>query len=131
MMCMLVISCAPGSAPPSMPCPEYRPNSAQIVNADEVKVLDQMQVPFYGINVNVGVSLALPGFRSDIASGLLDKLPYGVASLVGIRSIDEGRRARAAGAGCLLVKESMLQEAGSKGLRHLLQELLYATSGDD
>ena len=32
-------------------------------------------VPFFAINLAVGISLAIPGFQSDIAKGLLHALP--------------------------------------------------------
>lgn len=32
-------------------------------------------VPFYAINLAVGISLAIPGFQTDIAKGLLHALP--------------------------------------------------------
>ena len=88
-------------------------------------------MPFYGINLNVGVSLAIPGFRSDLADGLLGRMPFGVATIVGIQSIEEGRLARQGGADCLLVKQTMLEQAGAKGVRQLMQQLEYAVSGDD
>ena len=103
----------------------------QVVNATELRAMEKVQVPFYGINLTVGLSLALPGFRADIANGLLGRMPFGVITLVGIQSIEEGRLARAGGADALLVKRAMLEKAGRKGVKNLMEQLEYATSGDD
>ena len=32
-------------------------------------------VPFFAINLAVGISLAIPGFQTDMAKGLLHALP--------------------------------------------------------
>lgn len=52
----------------------------------------------------------------------------GASSIVGIASVQEGVRAHAAGADCLLLKRDMLAAAQDVGA--LLEQLKYATSGD-
>ena len=47
----------------------------QVVNKVEVEAMGNVGVPFFGINLAVGLSLALPGFKSDITKGLLGALP--------------------------------------------------------
>ena len=47
----------------------------QVVNKMEVEAMASVGVPFFGINLAVGLSLALPGFKSDITKGLLGALP--------------------------------------------------------
>ena len=54
-------------------------------------------VGLFGVNLAVGLSLALPNFATDMAKGLLANLPYGSASLVGIKTEDEALKARLAG----------------------------------
>ncbi|KAK9812253.1 hypothetical protein WJX73_007889 [Symbiochloris irregularis] len=103
----------------------------EVVNELELHNMEKYQVPFFGINLAVGISLAIPGFRADIADALLGKMPFGVVTIVGIQSIEEGRLARQAGADCLLVKRVMLERVGVKGVRAMMRELEYACSGDD
>lgn len=43
------------------------------------------QVPFYGVNLSVGLSVQLAGFGLQVAQGLLGELPYGAVSLVGVK----------------------------------------------
>lgn len=70
-------------------------------------------------------------------AGLLGELPFGAVSLVGAKTIDEARQARLAGADCIFVKRELLEaEDGRAGrgpdaLRALVDELKYATCGDD
>ena len=47
----------------------------QVVNKTEVEAMDAGGIPFYAINLAVGISLAIPGFQTDIAKGLLHALP--------------------------------------------------------
>ncbi len=50
-------------------------STMQVVNKTEVEAMDAGGVPFYAINLAVGISLAIPGFQTDIAKGLLHALP--------------------------------------------------------
>ena len=47
----------------------------QVVNKTEVEAMLGGGVPFFAINLAVGISLAIPGFQTDIAKGLLHALP--------------------------------------------------------
>lgn len=47
----------------------------QVVNKMEVEAMANVGVPFFGINLAVGLSLALPGFKTDITIGILGALP--------------------------------------------------------
>ncbi len=47
----------------------------QVVNKNEVEAMDAGGVPFYAINLAVGISLAIPGFQTDMAKRLLHALP--------------------------------------------------------
>ena len=53
---------------------------AQVVNLREVEGLARSGVVFYGINISVGISVAIPGFGSDLAHGILGNLPFGAVS---------------------------------------------------
>ncbi|GMH40085.1 hypothetical protein BSKO_07989 [Bryopsis sp. KO-2023] len=102
----------------------------EVVNKQEVDAMDQMGVPFFAVNVSVGLTLSIPGISSDIARGVISGLPFGSVSLVGVRSMEEARSAREAGADILLVKEE-LSSRWEGTTKELIVELRYVTSGDD
>lgn len=80
--------------------------------------------------MQVGISVAIPGFGADLAHGLLGQLPFGCISIVGVKTIEDARMARQSGADCLLIKKEMIQ--GHEGqLDNLFDSLRYITSGDE
>lgn len=85
---------------------------------------------FYGINLGVGLSVAIPGFASQIAHGMLGNMPFGTVSMVGVRSLDEAQRARASGADCLLIKKELMA-SHLDNVPMLANQLAYLVSGDD
>lgn len=109
------------------------PSLAQVVNKTEVTRLGDVGVPFFGINLSVGLSLALPGFQTDMAKGLLNNMPQGVITLVGAKSPSDAVQARNAGADAVLLKRDLLTMKGqsSQDVRQLIEQLKYAMSGDD
>eukprot|EP00887_Chlorella_sp_A99_P002189 scaffold21.g2189.t1 len=102
----------------------------EIVNNAELTAMERFGVPFFGINLSVGLSISIAGFGADVAAGLLGGLPFGTVSLVGARSVGEARRARAAGADALLVRQELVGEYAGREVA-LLEELRAATCGDD
>lgn len=122
----------------------------EVVNSREAEALARQGLGFFGVNLGVGLQVAVPGFAADVARGVLSDLPFGSLSLVGCRSVDEARRARAAGADAVLVTKALLlegvgggfggggggqeAEAAARALAdptRVLTELKYALSGDD
>ena len=106
---------------------------AQVVNKTEVNRLGDIGVPFFGINLSVGLSLALPGFQTDMAKGLLNNMPQGVITLVGAKSSADAVQARSAGADAFFLKKDMLTVKGQsrQDVRQLIEQLKYSMSGDD
>lgn len=106
---------------------------AQVVNRTEVSRLGDAGVPFFGINLSVGLSLALPGFQTDMAKGLLSNMPFGAITLVGAKSPSDALQARQAGADAVLLKKEMLTGKGQsrQAVAQMLQQLQYSMSGDD
>ena len=104
-----------------------------MVNKTEVTRLGDVGVPFFGINLSVGLSLALPGFQTDMAKGLLNSMPFGAITIVGAKSASDAVQARLAGADAILLKKEMLTGKGQSRLevRRMLQQLVYSVSGDD
>lgn len=108
----------------------------EVVNYKEVEEMAQFAVPLYGVNLSIGLSIAIPGARQSVASSIVKNLPFGAASIVGISSIEEGRNLRDSGATAVLVRREALQgltEKDSKTInaKIFLQELNYAMTGDD
>lgn len=102
-------------------------------HVQELEGLGRMGVVFYGVNIGVGISIALPGFASDLAHGLLGDMPFGALTLVGCKSVDDARKARASGADAVLVKREMWRAAEAQGvsLEALLHQVRAVTDGDD
>lgn len=48
---------------------------SQVVNRAEVEAMNAGGVPFYAVNIAVGITLAIPGFQKDLQTGLLHALP--------------------------------------------------------
>ena len=111
----------------------YLASVAQVVNKTEVNRLGDVGVPFFGINLSVGLSLALPGFQTDMAKGLLNNMPQGVITLVGAKSPSDAVQARHAGADAVLLKKDMLTVKGQsrQDVRQMVEQLKYSMSGDD
>jgi hypothetical protein len=95
--------------------------------------LEKAGVVFYAMNLQVGISISIPGFASDMAHGLLGHMPFGAISLVGVMSLEQARKARLSGADAILVKKEMIEAAAAEGkdLRTLLDQVSYVTGGDD
>lgn len=53
----------------------------QVVNKLEVDALGNVGVPFFGVSLAVGLSIPLPGIRTEIMNGLLAALPQACAPL--------------------------------------------------
>lgn len=51
--------------------------------------MEAMGVPFFGCNLGVGLALAIPGLRIDVARGLLGDMAHGNSSIVGVTSLQE------------------------------------------
>lgn len=102
----------------------------EVVNASELREVSQFGVPFYGVNLSVGLSVGIAGFGSQVAKGLVGELPFGAISMVGVRSLDEARAAKMAGADSLLVKAELVEEYKGR-LPQLVEQLRYLTSLDD
>ncbi|KAA6420405.1 MAG: Indole-3-glycerol phosphate synthase, partial [Trebouxia sp. A1-2] len=105
----------------------------EVVNKTELTRLGDAGVPFFGINLSVGLSLALPGFQTDMAKGLLNNMPFGAITMVGAKSPADARKARLAGADAILLKKEMLVGSGqdAQDVRQMLDQLIDSLNGDD
>lgn len=103
----------------------------EIVNLKELKAMEQYGVPFYAMNISVGLSVAIAGFGRDVADGLLGEMPFGAVSLVGVKSIEDVRKMRIAGADALLVKKELVMGEYSGREEELVQHLLDTVLLDD
>lgn len=103
----------------------------EVVNVREVEFLASSGVVFYGINIQVGLSVAVPGFANQMADGLLGSMPFGAITVVGVRSLDDARRAKLSGADVLLVKKELIEAHSEWNPQELMQQLQFIASGDD
>ncbi|KAH7619923.1 hypothetical protein Ndes2526B_g05168 [Nannochloris sp. 'desiccata'] len=102
----------------------------EIVNLAELKAMETFGVPFFALNISVGLSVRIAGFGSDVAAGLLGELPFMAVSLVGVKSLEEARAAREAGADALFVRRELVWEWQGRE-KQLVEALIDATNGDD
>lgn len=65
----------------------------QVVNLEELKGMEKLGVPFFGMNLGVALSVGIPGFRTEVATGLLNNLPAGTSSVMGAASMEEIKKA--------------------------------------
>ena len=84
------------------------------------------------INCFVGLTLTIPPFRQDLAKGLLGNMPFGVITVVGVKTFKEAAQARLNGADVLLCKRDLLEqlERDSTSVRQFVDELRYAVTSD-
>ena len=60
-----------------------------MVNLEELKGMETLGVPFFGMNLGVAISVGIPGFRTEVATGLINNLPQGASSMMGATSMQE------------------------------------------
>ena len=84
----------------------------EVVNLNEMKSMEAYGVPFYCMDISVSISIGIQGFGQDIVKGVLAELPFGALSIVGIRSIEEARGAREAGADALYIRKDIVDRHG-------------------
>ncbi|XP_024532330.1 uncharacterized protein LOC112346816 [Selaginella moellendorffii] len=98
----------------------------EVVNLKELEELSTLGIPLFGFNISVGVAVPIPGFRQDIAKSLVQKLPFGAASIVGVASMEEARQMKVSGADAVYLKREALSSP-----QELLESLREGLSGDD
>ncbi|GLJ16267.1 hypothetical protein SUGI_0273650 [Cryptomeria japonica] len=105
----------------------------EVVNLKELEEIATLGVATYGINLSVGLSLPIPGFRQDIAKSLLGNIPFGCYSIVGVSSAEEALEMRLAGADAVYIKQEVLEryEASGNSQETFLQNLRDSLTGDD
>lgn len=104
----------------------------EVVNLAEVEAMSQGRapVPFYGFLLNIRITLAVPGFRESMLKNMMDSLPAGALSIVGVRSAAEAREARALGAHAVLVKRATFgEDDGEAEVERAVRDLRLALSG--
>lgn len=57
------------------------------MNAEELDSLQGQGVPFFGCNLGVGLSM--PEFRGGIARNLVEKMDFGISSMVGVTNLED------------------------------------------
>jgi indole-3-glycerol phosphate synthase len=103
----------------------------EVVNAQEAAEAARAGVSLYALGTSVGISVSVPGFRESVTEGVLETLPFGSLSIVGVRTVEECRRARYAGADALLVRREMIEGLSDREVVQLVDDIRYACSGDE
>lgn len=102
----------------------------EVVNIAELQSMEKMGVPFYAMNISVGLSVGIVGFSNDVVRGVLGELPFGALSIVGISEIDKAASARTAGADALYVRTDLVNRFKGNE-KDLVQSIASLVDGDD
>ncbi|MCO5580840.1 hypothetical protein L7F22_034713 [Adiantum nelumboides] len=82
-----------------------------IVNLKDLEAASRQVISVYGINLSIKLSLPVPGLRQDVAKSLLEQLPDGAQSIVGIMSMEEALELKLAGASALYLRHDVWQDS--------------------
>lgn len=102
----------------------------EVVNLAEMRSMEAMGVPFYAMDISVGLSVGIKGFGQAVVDGVLKELPFGALSMIGVSSIENARSARISGADALYIREGLMEEYVGRE-KDLIVDLIMATNGDD
>eukprot|EP00250_Pteridium_aquilinum_P021106 c25026_g2_i1 orf=66-938(+) len=89
----------------------------EIVNLKDLDAVSKLGISVYGINLSIKLSLPVPGLRQDVAKSLLQQLPDGAQSIVGIMSVEEALEMKLAGVNALYLRHEVWQGSNSGQLR--------------
>eukprot|EP00898_Chlorokybus_atmophyticus_P006051 jgi/Chlat1/6447/Chrsp45S05955 len=103
----------------------------EVVNMQDLEAAQNAGASLYGINLSVALSLSIPGFRHQMAVSLLEKMPFGAGSIVGVSSVEEAQQMRDARADAVVVKREALDAVEDAPAARILEELAYRLTGDD
>mmetsp|Transcript_8595 Transcript_8595/g.24701 ORF Transcript_8595/g.24701 Transcript_8595/m.24701 type:complete len:150 (+) Transcript_8595:633-1082(+) len=103
----------------------------EVVNMEEMSAAEESSVPLYGININVGLSVKIPGFAENVTKGLLSSAPDGSLTIVGAKTRQDAEMAARSGADAIFLKWDLLEHETAAGIKTLVSDLKYAGSGDD
>jgi len=90
-------------------------------------------VPFYAMDIGVGINVGIAGFTSQLVSGVLGNMDFNALSIVGVSSMEELHGKIATKADALYVKSGIFKKADGEGCEttELVRAILDACSGDD
>ena len=102
----------------------------EVINQKDLDIAEKCNARLFGVYLSVALALPNAEARNLATKGLLQSLPFGALSCVGVGSMEEARKAIIYGADALLLKRDMLV-LGSQNMTEILQEVRYLASGDD
>ncbi|CAG9460059.1 unnamed protein product [Pedinophyceae sp. YPF-701] len=108
-----------------MDCP------VEVVNLQETEAMIEAGVALFAFSTSIGLSVSLPGFKEQVASSLIGKLPHGCLSLMSARDVQEAVAAREAGADMVLLRWELFEGCDLAASREIISAIKMATSGDD
>ena len=100
----------------------------EVVNLNELKAMEGLGVPFYAMDIGVGISVGIAGFSRQLISGVLGNMDFNALSIVGLSSMEELHGKIATKADALYVKSGVVKKADGD---ELVRAILDACSGDD
>ncbi|KAK3267106.1 hypothetical protein CYMTET_24311 [Cymbomonas tetramitiformis] len=100
----------------------------EVVNEEELQAGINHGCKVFGINLSVGLSLAIPGFKHDMACRLTQQIPFSALSVVGVSTLEEAVDVKEAGATAVLLKKEALAGKSDQEQRDFITELLQRLS---
>jgi indole-3-glycerol phosphate synthase len=101
----------------------------EVVNLEELKLMEGFGVPFYCMDIQVGISVKIAGFNQNLISGVLSELPFGSLSIVGVSSVPDVPERRQTGADALYLKHDLVKLSEGKELE-FVSDMLSMVDGD-
>jgi len=98
----------------------------EVVNSEELNLALDYEAVMFGINISVGLSLALPGIKEQMSKNLIANIPPGAVSVVGVTSAAEAHAVAMAGASAVLLKKEALIGLSREEMDILIREVKIA-----
>lgn len=78
----------------------------EVVNKQQSDAAEAGGIPFIAVSVGVSLSISMPSITAQIAHALITDQPFGNQTIMGVRSLDEVRQAKASRADCIFIGEA-------------------------
>lgn len=93
----------------------------EVVNKQESDAAEANGIPFIAVSVGVSLSMAMPSINSQIAGALITDQPFGNQTMMGVRSLDDVRQAKASRADCIFIGQAF-HEANAQLLQRRIAD---------
>ena len=103
----------------------------EVVNLNELKQMEGFGVPFFAMDIGVGINVGIAGFTRQLISGVLGEMDFNALSIVGVSSIGDLHSKIATKADALYIKAEIVAAYADGREADLVSAVLDACSGDD